>query len=299
MSRSLIACAALMLSASAAVRAQSAPVVDMHQDHAAAFTRPAGVPLASDSVLPAGAADVAARLAASPRHREWVRIPAGGGDSVGAWVIYPERRTKAPVVVVIHEIFGLSTWIEGVGDQLAADGFIAVIPDLITGKSMPGGPDSVSVDDARKVIATLKPEDTQRRIIAAANFGMHLPAALPKYGVVGFCWGGGTSFLHAALGPDVSAAVVYYGVSPDSTLIGKVHAPVLGLYGADDARVDMTIAPADSALRARHMTYDHFLFDGAGHGFLRDQAGRTGANMAATRQAWPKTIAWFRLYLEK
>jgi len=298
MSRLPILGVVLLVSATAA-RAQSVPAADMHHDHTAAFTIPSGPALTSDSGLPAGAADVAARLAASPRHREWVLIPAGGGDTVGAWVVYPERKTKAPVVVVIHEIFGLSTWIEGVGDQLAADGFIAVIPDLITGKSMPGGPDSVSVDDARKVIATLKPEDTQRRIAAVANYGMHLPAALPKYGVVGFCWGGGTAFLHAAFGADVKAAVVYYGISPDSTVIGKVHAPVLGLYGADDARIDVTIDAADAALKARHATYDHFLFDGAGHGFLRDQAGRNGANMAATRAAWPKTVAWFRLYLEK
>ena len=299
MSRSLIIGATLIFSAAAA-RAQMAPsAADAHHDHGTPVALAAGRSAAADSGLPAGVLDAAARLAASPRHREWVMISAGDGDSVGAWVIYPERRTKAPVVVVIHEIFGLSTWIKGVGDQLAAEGFIAVIPDLVTGKRMPGGPDSVSVDSAIAVIRTLKVEDVQRRIIAAANYGMHLPAALPKYGVVGFCWGGATVFAHAALGPDVMASVVYYGTSPDSTLIGRVHAPVLGLYGADDARVDVTIAPADAALKARGMTYDHFLFDGAGHGFLRDQAGRNGANLAATQQAWPKTIAWFRLYLEK
>jgi len=295
MSRTSFASVVILFAGSVLARAQSMPDADMHHDHGA----PAAMTMiSSDSNLPAGATDVAARLAASPRHREWVLIPAGNGDTVGAWVIYPERKTKAPVVVVIHEIFGLSTWIKGVGDQLAADGFIAVVPDLV-GKPMPGGPDSVSVDDARKVIAMLKPEDTQRRIIAAANYGMRLPAATQKYGVVGFCWGGGTAFLQAAFGPDVSASVVYYGVSPDSTVIGKVHAPVLGLYGGDDARVDVTIDPADAALRARKVTYDHFLFDGAGHGFLRDQGGRDGANLAATRAAWPKTIAWFRLYLEK
>jgi carboxymethylenebutenolidase len=126
---------------------------------------------------------------------------------------------------------------------------------------------------------------------------MALPAALPRYGVVGFCWGGGVSFEHATHSPSLGAAVVYYGVSPQIAKLSMVKAPVLGLYGANDARVDATIPPADSALRVLGKTYSHTLFEGAGHGFLRQQTGMNGANMTATQQAWPATIAWFKRYL--
>ncbi|HUO50988.1 MAG TPA: dienelactone hydrolase family protein [Gemmatimonadaceae bacterium] len=298
MSHRSLSIVAALLAPLAAARAQAVPLPSEHAGHA--MTMPAPVTaVVADTMLPPSATDAAARLAASPRHREWVMIPAGNGDSVGAWVIYPERRTKAPVVLVVHEIFGLSTWVKAVGDQLAAQGFIAIVPDLLTGKRVPmNGPDSISIDSAIVLIRTLKPEDVQRRLVAAAAYGMKLPAALPKYGIVGFCWGGGVSFAHAALGPAVSASVVFYGVSPDSSLIGMVHAPVLGLYGGDDARVDATIPGADSVLQRLGRTYDHFVFAGAGHGFARDQAGRNGANYAAIQQAWPKTIAWFRKYLE-
>jgi carboxymethylenebutenolidase len=269
----------------------------MMAEHAGHEMSTSSIAVPSDTMLPPNAQDAAARLAASPRHKEWVMIPAGGTDSVGAWIIYPQRSTKAPVVVVIHEIFGLTTWVQSVGDQLAAQGYIAVVPDLLTGTKVPGGPDSVPLDTARKLTYSLKVEDVQRRIIAAANYGMHLPAALPRYGVVGFCWGGMTSFAQAAYGPAVMASVVYYGMAPDSTLIGKVHAPVLGLYAGEDARVDVSVPPADSALKKMKRTFEYQIFKGAGHGFARDQGGMNGANLAAIQQAWPMTIAWFRKYL--
>ena len=69
---------------------------------------------------------------------------------------------------------------------------------------------------------------------------------------------------------------------------------MLGLYGGNDQRVNATIPRADSAMKAMGRTYDHRIYEGAGHGFLRQQNGADGANLAATRQAWPATIAWFR-----
>jgi carboxymethylenebutenolidase len=212
--------------------------------------------------------------------------------------MYPERKTKAPVVVVIHEIFGLSDWIRGVADQLAAEGFIAIAPDLLTMKNLPAGSDSTAAQAAMAAIRTLDPTQVQRMIDGVARYGMALPAAQPRYGVVGFCWGGGVSFEHATHAPSLGAAVVYYGVSPASEKLSMVRAPVLGLYGGNDARVDATIPPADSALRALGKTYSHTVFDGAGHGFLRQQNGMNGANLRATQEAWPATIAWFKRYLE-
>jgi carboxymethylenebutenolidase len=247
--------------------------------------------------LPPDASGALSRLSSSPRHGEWVTVRTGDGDSLRAWVVYPERSTKAPVIVVVHEIFGLSSWVRGVADQLAADGFIAIAPDLLTMKNLPDGPDSVLAPLATAAIRTLDLNRVQRQLDAVAQYGMSLPAAEKKYGIVGFCWGGGISFAHAVHAPALGASVVYYGTSPPTDQLSSVRAPVLGLYGGSDARVDATIPAADSALRVLGRTYEHVVFPGAGHGFLRQQSGMAGANLAATRAAWPQTIAWFRKYL--
>ena len=288
------------LSSLVAACAQRAPSSDLHADHMADAPRATtSRAAASDPSLPAGSGDVAQRLASSPRHAEYVMIPAGAGDSVRAWVVYPERSTKAPVVVVVHEIFGLSTWIRGVADQLAADGYIAIAPDLLTGKATPApGADTLTQAVATSSIRTLKSGDVQRQLAAVGKFGMSLPAALHSYGIVGFCWGGGTSFEHAVTSPEgLGAAVVYYGTSPALASLSSVRVPVLGLYAGDDARVGATVPPADSAMRALGKTFHVHSFAGAGHGFLRQQDGKEGANLAATKQAWPLTIDFFRRYL--
>lgn len=255
-------------------------------------------PVADDDrrsgALPAGSAIVQSRIAASPRHGEWVMIRTGSSDSVRAWVVYPGRSAKAPVVVVIHEIFGLSTWIRGVADQLAADGYIAIAPDLLTGKGTLEG-DTLTTAVAVAAIRTLEVVDVQRQLEAVARYGMALPAALPEYGVVGFCWGGGTSFAHAVESPQgLRAAVVYYGTSPSAAELARVKVPVLGLYGGDDARVDATISPADSVMRGLGKVYQPYIFAGAGHGFLRAQDGAAGANLLATQHAWPLTLSFLR-----
>jgi carboxymethylenebutenolidase len=250
--------------------------------------------------IPAGATEATARLNSSPRHGEWVMITAGPGDSVRSWVVYPERRDKAPVVVVIHEIFGLTPWIRAVADQLAADGFIAIAPDLLTSKNLPGSPDEGPPGAAATAaIRTLDPAVVQRQLDAVAQYGMALPAATRRYGVVGFCWGGTKSFEHALHSSEVGAAVVYYGGTPSNADFSVVRAPVLGLYGGDDNRVNATIPAADSGMRAAGKRYESHVFAGAGHGFLRAQSdtSRGPANRAASGEAWPLTIAFFRQHL--
>ena len=249
------------------------------------------------------AASAQERLAASSRHGEWVMVKTSATDSVRAWLVYPERRENAPVVVVIHEIFGLSNWIRSVADQLAADGFIAIAPDLLTMKQLPNtATGEPNPDSARAAIRTLDLQSYQRDINEVAKYAMNLPAASKKYGVVGYCWGGTAVFAHALMYPEVGAVVSYYGSTPDpATQIGaryaNVTAPVLGLYGGNDQRVNATIARADSAMKANGKTFEHRIFEGAGHGFLRQQDGAEGANLKAAQEAWPMTIAWFRRHL--
>lgn len=247
---------------------------------------------------PAGSTEVAARLAASPRHGEWVTIRSGATDSVRAYVVHPERSERAPVVVVVHEIFGLTGWIRGVADQLAAEGFVAIAPDLLTGKAPPGPGDSLSHEQARSLIQSLQPDEVHRRVHDAARWAMAQPSALPEYGIVGFCWGGSASFQHAVRSPEgLGAAVVYYGSSPAPASLSTVRVPVLGLYAGDDARVNSTVPPADSAMRALGKTFEFRMFPGSGHGFLRQQDGRDGANLTAAEASWPMAITFLRRHL--
>jgi carboxymethylenebutenolidase len=241
------------------------------------------------------ASEQAAALNTSPRHGEYVDVPVQGVP-VRTWLVYPERKDKAPVVIVIHEIFGLSDWIRGVADQLAAEGFIAVAPDLISGRGPNGGgTDSVATrDDVVKLVRELTPADVDARLNAVRAWALAQPSANGKSATVGFCWGGGTSFRYATSQPALNAAVVYYGTAPDASTFGAAHAPVLGFYGGDDARVTSTVAPTDTAMKAAGKSYESHVFDGAGHGFLRAQADRNGANMRATEQAWPRTLEFIR-----
>jgi len=245
--------------------------------------------------VPAGSATARERIAASPRHAEWTVIRTSETDSVRAWVVYPERSDPAPVVLVVHEIFGLSDWIRAVADQLAADGFIAIAPDLLTMRAIPAGPDGAPDPEiARTEIRTLDRPTIHRDLRAVAEYGMALPAASRSYGIIGFCWGGTVAFEHAAESPGPGAAVPYYGSSPDAATLARIRAPVLGLYGENDARVNATIPDAERALAERGATFEVRMYDGAGHGFLRAQDGQDGANLSATRAAWPETVEWLR-----
>lgn len=262
---------------------------------------PAG---AQTTAIPADAESALDALNGSPRHGEWIDIGEGRsstnrwGDTIRSWIVYPERATRAPVVVVIHEIFGLTDWIRAVADQFAAEGFIAIAPDLLSGHGEDGGGTPADRQVAVALVRSLRVEDTTRRLSAVARYGLSLPAASGKFGAVGFCWGGSTSFNFAANEEDLDAAVVYYGTSPNRTMLGRVEAPVLGLYGGDDARVNATIPDAMREMRRLGKFYEPHQFAGAGHGFLRQQSARDGANMSAAKAAWAKTIEFFHQYLE-
>ncbi len=257
---------------------------------------------APDPSLPPDEGAAKAYLEKSPRHGEWTTLKvAGAAAPVRAYVVYPERKDKAPVVVVIHEIYGLTDWIRGVADRLAADGFIAVAPDLLSGRGPNGGGTDTfaSRDDVVKAIRELAPEFVGAGIDAARDYGTKLPAATAKSATVGFCWGGSQSFSYAVRQPALDAAVVYYGTGPDEkTDLSKLKAPVLGLYGGDDARVNATIDASKAAVLKAGKSYEAVLFDGAGHGFLRQQTGREGANLKAAQKAWPKTLEFLRANLK-
>jgi carboxymethylenebutenolidase len=246
--------------------------------------------------LPPAADGARAALASSPRHGEWVDVTYGGGTPIRTFVVYPERSDKAPVVIVIHEIFGLTDWVRAVADRLAAEGFIAVAPDLLSGMGPNGGgtESTAGPDEAVRLIRGLSPEEATRRLDAVRAYALGIPAANGRTATIGFCWGGTHSFAYATTQPALDAAVVFYGTSPAKEDLARVHAAVLGLYGGDDARVVATVGPAAEEMKALGKVYEREIYEGAGHGFLRQQGGRDGANRRATEQAWPRAVAFLR-----
>jgi carboxymethylenebutenolidase len=279
--------------------AQTDPHAGHAQEKAAAAATPAAAPVPRNEALPADADQAKEALAKSPRHGEWVDIKLPDGGKLVTWVVYPETKSKAGVVIVIHEIFGLSDWARGVADQLAKEGFIALAPDLLSGKGPNGGGTDSLGEDVGKVIRTLTPEDVALRLNAVRDYALKLPASNGKAGSVGFCWGGTASFAYAAAQPKLDAAVVYYGTSPvDAAAYAKISSPVLGLYGGDDARVDATIPTAEAEMKKLNKRYTPRVFEGAGHGFLRQLSAKDGANLKAAEQAWPATLAFFRELLK-
>ena len=278
-----------------ASQSRSAAVPDEHAGHGDHATSVV-VPGTQSAAIPASGATAAQRIAASPRHGEWVAIRVGATDSVMAWVVYPERSQKAPVVIAIHENTGLNVWTRSVADQLAAEGFIGIAPDLTTMGKTGSLTDETPGDVGRQLIQRVTPEFANAALDAVAKYGMGLPAAVPKYGVIGFCWGGARSFSHATHAAGLGASVVFYGSPPNAELMSNIKAPVLGLYGGSDARINATIPATDSAMKRLGKSYEYHIFDGAGHGFLRGQEN-SEANAKAAREAWPKTVAFLKAKL--
>jgi len=232
--------------------------------------------LACSLLLPVSAANLhaqdwaKARLEKSPRHREYISLKTSGGP-VQAFVVYPEIKDKAPVVVLIHEIFGLSDWMKTMADDLAASGYIVVAPDLLTGKGPSGGnTDSFATrDEVTKAVSTLSPDAVTEGLNAAVAYAKTIPAGNGKIAVGGFCWGGGQTFRFATNNHDISAAYVFYGPPPAADDMKKITVPVYGFYAGNDARIDATIPATIETMKAAGKTYEPVTYDGAGHGFMR------------------------------
>jgi len=209
-----------------------------------------------------------AALEKSPRHREYVPIK-HGDRAVQAFVVYPEVSHKVPVIVMIHEIFGLSDWAKEMADELAAQGYIVIAPDLLSGAGPNGGgTDAFPGQDAvTRAVSGLSADQVTADLDAAADYGKKLPAANGKLFVAGFCWGGGKSFAFAAHRHDLSAAFVFYGTPPPD--VTAITAPVYGFYAENDARITATVPATTDAMKAAGKKYDPVIYDGAGHGFMR------------------------------
>jgi len=230
------------------------------------------------------------RLEKSPRHREWVTVK-HGGRSVETLVVYPESKEKRPVVLVIHEIFGLSDWAQELADEVAAAGYIAVAPDLLSGMAPGGGrTKDLPGDSATEAIGKLDPGQITEDLNAAADYALKLPASNGKLYVAGFCWGGAQTFRFATNRSDLSAAFVFYGQPPPKDAMARITAPVYGFYAGNDARIDATIPDTVAAMKAAGKTYEPVTYEGAGHGFMRagEAPDATEANKKARDESWKR-----------
>jgi carboxymethylenebutenolidase len=250
-----------------------------------------------------------AALAKSPRHGEFVTVQEANGRKVQVWVVYPQVKVKAPVVVLIHEIFGLSDWAQEMADELAGAGYIVVEPDLLSGFGpaaagtatptaggapaapaapmdhdhmqmggagaayVPADPGGTSAFPDRnavvKAVSSLPDAQVLADLDAVADYGKKLPSADGKLYVAGFCWGGGKSFLFATHRGDLSAAFVFYGPPPPADAMKNITAPVYGFYAGNDARISATIPQTQADMKAAGKIYEPVSYDGAGHGFMR------------------------------
>jgi carboxymethylenebutenolidase len=227
------------------------------------------------------------RLNNSPRHGEWVDIKSGE-RTIKAFVVYPERKEKAPVVLVVHEIFGVTDWARSLCDELAEAGVIAILPDLLSGKKFE------DVDGARKAVSALSKEQVKSDLDATAGYALtKIPSCDGTLAICGFCWGGGVAFAYANENPKLKATYSFYGAAPDeASKVANIQCPVYGFYGENDERVNATIPKAEELMKAAGKKYEPVIYKGAGHGFMRagepaNPAVREGDKIARD-EAWAR-----------
>ena len=226
------------------------------------------------------------RLNKSPRHAEWVDLKSGD-RTIKAFVVYPERKEKTPVVIVIHEIFGLTEWVRGICDQLAENGVIAIAPDLLSGQTFAEG----DLDGPRKAVSALSKEQIRAGLDATSNYALKIPAGNGTLAVCGFCRGGEWTFSYANVNPKLKAAYSFYGPTPDDpSKVANIPCPVYGFYGENDERVNAGIPKAEQLMKAAGKKYEPVIYKGAGHGFMREgeMPNANEANKKARDEAWTR-----------
>jgi carboxymethylenebutenolidase len=227
-------------------------------------------------------------------HGEWVQIKRGD-QTIRAYVAYPERKTKAPAVIVIHEIFGLTDWEPTVADRLAKEGYVAILPDLLSSKH---GKSPSDPDEGRKLVGELEPDRITADLDATYAYVNGLPAvAKDQIGAIGFCWGGGQSFRYATNNPRLKAVVVAYGPPPDTADMKRIKAPVLGIYGEKDERINASLPEVTAAMQSAGKTFTSEVYPGTGHGFLKP--GRQGSDGPQVEKAWNRILEFYRARLGK
>ena len=251
--------------------------------------------LAIGAALPVSAQDWAkVQLEKSPRHMEYVTVT-NGTREVLCWVAYPEVKDKATAVLLIHDSSGLTDWARLSADEVAAAGYIAIVPDFLSGSGPNGGGTSSfpGQNELSLALKKLPPEQITGDLRAAAEYVKALPSANGKLVEAGFCWGGSQASISACNRTDLKAVFVFYGFPPPTNGLQNIQCPIYGFYGGNDARVTLTVPPGEAEMKRAGKIFEPVVYDGAGHGFMAHGDPGFPEAPAANRKA--RDEAWVRL----
>ncbi len=230
---------------------------------------------------------------------ETVPSPQGNGSIKGYFVrpvsadTRAEKPVKLPGIIVVHENRGLNPHIEDIARRLALVNFMVFAPDGLT--SLGGFPG----DDYRggQLFSKVDGKKMAEDFVASAMWLKARPDCTGKIGVTGFCYGGSISnTLAVRLGPDIAAAVPFYGGPPPKEETPKIKAAVLVHHGELDKRLAETWPAYDMALKEANVPHEGYIYPGAVHGFNCD-ATPERYNKAAADLAWQRTVGWFNKYV--
>lgn len=245
--------------------------------------------------LNANAQDFAIKqLEESPRHHEWVKIRSGDRN-VHAFVAYPEVSSKALVAIIIHENRGLTDWVRSFADQLAAQGYIAIAPDLLSdfSETAKRTSDFATSDDARNALYELKPDQITQDLVAVQSYGKSLEAGDGRTVVMGFCWGGAQTFRFATNNADMEASFVFYGNAPaEDADFARIEKPVYGFYAENDARINSELPRVEGLMKNNGKPFTYEIYAGSGHAYMRsgDDPKGSEANIKARNDSWQRLL---------
>lgn len=217
---------------------------------------------------------------------ERVTFPGGDGQ-VSGYLARPAGEGRLPAVIVIHENRGLNPHTEDVARRAALAGFLALAPDLLS----PLGGTPEDPDQAREMIGRLDGGQTVADLRSAVSWLAEAEGSNGKVGVVGFCWGGGMANALAVAEPDLGAAVVFYGMSPDPGQVASIQAPLLLHYAGLDDRINASVPAYEEALRSAGKRHEIHRYEGVNHAFLNDTSAQR-YDAEAADLAWKRTVAF-------
>lgn len=219
-----------------------------------------------------------------------IEFPSNGRSTPG-YLTQPDDGQQYPAVVVIQEWWGLVPHIKEVAERFAAEGYIALAPDLYYGQT------ANEPDEAQKLKMALDRERAVAEIGAAAHHLKSMDSVNPKrVGVVGWCLGGGLSLSAAAENGDIAAAVCFYGQPLSEADKARLRVPILGLFASEDHGISVADVQAFDQELGRHaVPHEIHVYDGTHHAFFNDT--RSVYDPAAAEDAWRRTLDWFQTYL--
>lgn len=252
----------------------------------------AGSAAAAAALLPSFGEDLNASPLLQDKNKlytENVTYPGQTGE-IKAFLARPEKKTKYPAVIVIHENRGLQPHIRDVAQRMAKEGFLALAPDAL---SPLGGTPENDVDKAREMIGQLNADETVKNMVAAVKYLESHPQSNGNVGCTGFCWGGAMTNQVAVNAPSLKAAVPYYGRTPAVEDVTRIKAPILAHYAGDDPGINSGIPAFEEALKKAGHDYKIFMYEGAKHAFNND-SNPERYNEQAAKLAWERTVSFFK-----